>query len=125
MFECEHRWELVLWGSTEVLGVVSGISRQCLMHILADLLSKITSCEQLKGDCTKSPSPQARHLVPPLLTDSFLLGILVQNRSKYSYSAMVGGHPGTWLEVLELVNHWSRQLSGMPPQLPWPWGGPQ
>ena len=60
MFECEHRWELVLWGSTEVLGVVSGISRQCLMHILADLLSKITSCEQLKGDCTKSPSPQAR-----------------------------------------------------------------
>ena len=61
MFECEHRWELVLWGSTEVLGVVSGISRQCLMHILADLLSKITSCEQLKGDCTKSPSAQARH----------------------------------------------------------------
>ena len=24
------------------------------------------------------------------------------------------GHPGTWLKVLELVNHWSRQLSGMP-----------
>ena len=35
------------------------------------------------------------------------------------------GHPGTWLKVLELVNHWSRQLSGMAPQLPWPWGGPQ
>ena len=64
MFECEHRWELVLWGSTEVLGVVSGISRQCLMHILADLLSKITSCEQLKGDCTKSPSPRGGHCRP-------------------------------------------------------------
>ena len=45
-----------------MLGVVSGISRQCLMHILADLLSKITSCEQLKGDCTKSPSPRGGHL---------------------------------------------------------------
>ena len=40
------------------------------------------------------------------------------------------GHPGTWLEVLEVVNQWSRQLSehrGMPPQphLPCPWDGPQ
>ena len=33
------------------------------------------------------------------------------------------GHPGTWLKVLELVNLWSKQLSGMPPQLPWPWDG--
>ena len=27
--------------------------------------------------------------------------------------------------VLEVVNYWSRQLSGMPPQLPCPWDGPQ
>ena len=110
--------------------------RRCHTHTLMWNSSQL-AIPMWKQPCRKRFHHSAAHLVasvhmpppqktawgtrPALPNDAFLM---LRQPSAASPTVSVGAlrtPPGTWLKLLELVNLWSKQLSGMTPQLPWPW----